>query len=357
MIHKCKVCGYIFKNDDEIICPECLTAREDDISCNSYSDKDHSHKVYDDKSDSLFDYIRQDDTYKDDNSFIEEEQREERKDKFANKVQDMAYKAAGQNSGTNRQQTYQYNNQNTNRNTYQNTNQNVNQFPNYQRQGTQQNFGQGIQPNFVAPKKNNNNKIAKIIIGSMVAIFVFRFLTSGIFSIVFRNISDNIKDSASSYISDFSIVTPDNDLPQMFTEKGKYFLELTDTSIPTYLSTDYDELDKSEKESILDQKEHLGFYKQTVEFNLTNLSSDSNKYPVVVSVICMSYDSDGVILSRTKPINGTELIGRNTEEKKDTYTADVFMDEDFETSQIIITIKYDGKTTSYTMEGLDSDNY
>ena len=28
--NKCRICGYRFKSDDEIICPECFTARDED---------------------------------------------------------------------------------------------------------------------------------------------------------------------------------------------------------------------------------------------------------------------------------------------------------------------------------------
>ena len=43
--NKCRICGYRFKSDDEIICPECFTARDEDISCNSLSDDLHSHDL------------------------------------------------------------------------------------------------------------------------------------------------------------------------------------------------------------------------------------------------------------------------------------------------------------------------
>lgn len=45
MANKCRICGYRFKSKDEVICPECFTAREEDISCGSYSDDlhDRSH--------------------------------------------------------------------------------------------------------------------------------------------------------------------------------------------------------------------------------------------------------------------------------------------------------------------------
>lgn len=48
--NKCRICGYHFKSDDEIICPECFTARDEDISCNSLSDDLHSHDLRADTS-------------------------------------------------------------------------------------------------------------------------------------------------------------------------------------------------------------------------------------------------------------------------------------------------------------------
>ena len=39
---KCRICGYRF-HDNEDICPECFTARDDDISCEQFSETDHTH--------------------------------------------------------------------------------------------------------------------------------------------------------------------------------------------------------------------------------------------------------------------------------------------------------------------------
>ncbi|MBQ8967952.1 hypothetical protein [Ruminococcus sp.] len=49
MSNYCKFCGYRFKDKDEQICPECLTAREEDISCGVYGEDEHSHARYDDR--------------------------------------------------------------------------------------------------------------------------------------------------------------------------------------------------------------------------------------------------------------------------------------------------------------------
>lgn len=69
---KCKICGYRFKSKDEAICPECFTARDDDISCERYSSSEHSHGR------SFSAGLR--DTGE---SFVQRELREERRNSFA----------------------------------------------------------------------------------------------------------------------------------------------------------------------------------------------------------------------------------------------------------------------------------
>ena len=72
MGNKCKICGYRFKSKDEAICPECFTARDDDISCERYSANEHSHgRSY---SAGLVETGE---------SFVQRELREERRNAFA----------------------------------------------------------------------------------------------------------------------------------------------------------------------------------------------------------------------------------------------------------------------------------
>ena len=40
--NKCRICGYRFKAGEDI-CPECFTARDDDISCSQFSEEEHTH--------------------------------------------------------------------------------------------------------------------------------------------------------------------------------------------------------------------------------------------------------------------------------------------------------------------------
>lgn len=72
MGNKCKICGYRFRSKDEAICPECFTARDDDISCERYSASEHSHgRTYGGG------------LHETGESFVQKEMREERRNSFA----------------------------------------------------------------------------------------------------------------------------------------------------------------------------------------------------------------------------------------------------------------------------------
>ncbi|MBR2303990.1 MAG: hypothetical protein IJ871_02490 [Ruminococcus sp.] len=78
MRSRCKFCGYHFSSDDEMICPECLTAREEDIDCGIYADSEHTHTL--DPFDRDF-HAEGTDMYKEKkNDFIAQERREEAHD-------------------------------------------------------------------------------------------------------------------------------------------------------------------------------------------------------------------------------------------------------------------------------------
>ena len=74
--NKCRICGYRFKSDDEIICPECFTARDEDISCNSLSDDLHSHDLRADNEQDGWFGQSENDTFKEEkNDFVSEERK------------------------------------------------------------------------------------------------------------------------------------------------------------------------------------------------------------------------------------------------------------------------------------------
>ena len=64
MNYRCRFCGYRFKDKDEQICPECLTAREEDITCGVYGEDEHSHAIYDDRYGSSHTFAKND-TFRD----------------------------------------------------------------------------------------------------------------------------------------------------------------------------------------------------------------------------------------------------------------------------------------------------
>ena len=79
--NKCRICGYRFKSDDEIICPECFTARDEDISCNSFSGDLHSHDLRADNEQDGWFGQSENDTFKEEkNDFVAEERKEEARD-------------------------------------------------------------------------------------------------------------------------------------------------------------------------------------------------------------------------------------------------------------------------------------
>ena len=77
------------------------------------------------------------------------------------------------------------------------------------------------------------------------------------------------------------------------------------------------------------------------------------KYEVIDNV----YDDSGKILSRTKPLNDIKVVESDKNTKEDTYCVDVLMDEDFDTSQILVTVEFGGKATSFNFGTVDSDEY
>ena len=71
---KCRICGYRFR-DNEDICPECFTARDDDISCEQFGRDEHSH-------DAGFSTTESSDVYREfsEKSFVDEQRKEEAND-------------------------------------------------------------------------------------------------------------------------------------------------------------------------------------------------------------------------------------------------------------------------------------
>ncbi len=91
--NKCKVCGYRFKKNDGVICPECFTSREETLDCNDLSGDVHSHSIgfdmdsfFTKKSEDDFDVNKELEKEKLDNAKFQAEFSKRKKD-FNEKVQ------------------------------------------------------------------------------------------------------------------------------------------------------------------------------------------------------------------------------------------------------------------------------
>ncbi len=102
MAYKCKFCGYRFKNKDEQICPECFTARDADISCDTFSKQENSHERIDDRFFRGDDLFTRNDTFKEEENEFLKEERQEESHTNASRYESMERKqAARQNTRTN----------------------------------------------------------------------------------------------------------------------------------------------------------------------------------------------------------------------------------------------------------------
>ncbi len=89
------MCGYRFKDNEEI-CPECFTAREEDISCHQYSESVHTHgRGFSTTEESdIYDEFKED-------SFIDEQRKEEASDPIPSATYNKnAYSNANQNNSS-----------------------------------------------------------------------------------------------------------------------------------------------------------------------------------------------------------------------------------------------------------------
>lgn len=183
MNYRCKFCGYRFKDRDEQVCPECFTAREDDISCGVLGEDEHSHGFYDERYGSSSAFAKND-TFRDGSAdFLRNERRSE------NRTQASHYER--RNGGDinvaaeprRQYQNVQYNNPQMNR------------MPN----------PNGLQPQSV--KKNNG-------CGTGCLVVVIIFIIISVFGGIIADLLDGLDLSENTAVSDNSdveILTPDDE--------------------------------------------------------------------------------------------------------------------------------------------------
>lgn len=212
---KCAICGYKFKDKDEVICPECFTARDNDISYNRYTDDLHSHRYgYDEKKSEINN--SDNDIFEEfenkEGSFIEEQ----REDEAENPIPSSTYNKSSYSSSSRQQKldalknNYTAQGANNNfRNSYNNGKSTVRWTTTFNPYGSSRNY---TRVNF---KKNKSSRT-----GGLISVVFFIFFAVIIFSAIADTRESN--DDAYNYnydhdydfdidysMPDFSFPVPD----------------------------------------------------------------------------------------------------------------------------------------------------
>lgn len=109
MNNKCRFCGYRFRDKDEQICPECFTAREEDISCGVFGEDEHSHYMTSRDLERESMLFSRNDTFKESrNEFLEDERRQENRSNAA-RYEKMEQKQAAKQQRANNTNSTNYN--------------------------------------------------------------------------------------------------------------------------------------------------------------------------------------------------------------------------------------------------------
>lgn len=326
MTKKCRICGYKFKSKDEIICPECFTARDEDISCNRYTDDLHTHAYGYDPANSQVDNSDNDifeEFKKKDESFIAEQREDEAENPIPSSTyakkepkqtpppQSNASFGNGQSSFTRTVFTT------TQKNTYNNDKSTLRWTNGFDPENIK-NFDQGYQ-RIDFRKKKSSNKGCLIFLILFIFMFVVPFI-SGIASLF----DDSSKSSTANYDYDYDyhfsapdISMPDISIPDF---ENPFTAKFTGTISPynITLSRLYKQQAASNLDGLNNKYQTDDFVKLTDEsykgsmwmlvkfdLKLTPDLSDDSRYADIESVVITSYDSDGNEISTSKLISYT----------------------------------------------------
>lgn len=226
--NKCRICGYRFKSPDEIICPECFTARDDDVSCSNYSDDLHSH----DLRDNNYFGSPENDTFKEKkNDFVAEERKEEAADKnFRSQNNGSANtfnSPFGQQIGYNSTREQKLAAIRSNASNYQSTfNSNIASNPIVNRQF-----------NSASPKKQNRGCLVAVVI-FFIAVFIVPFAVALIEAFSSENSYNYDDDYDYSYVEDEYTASHDKIGSSLPSDYGDYTVTYSGLSTTTINKSD-----------------------------------------------------------------------------------------------------------------------
>lgn len=357
MRNKCKICGYRFKSNDEAICPECFTARGDDISCAGYGKDEHSHQYNVSQERRSFDnttYNVNDTFDEGGNSFIDDERREERKNSFANREQNQANETnnygsimqnnSAQNSYASRQSAMSNDNATYNRQqssvkttpyTYQ-QNSFANNSNTYQQNFTNRNYQYKYNPS-TRPQRNSSSA-TKIVVIIIVIICIVVFVQSAI----------------SSYNDDYIINSDDYTYSYTDPNDRDYgYTGIITGDVQTNMGTDgiysvtqdyyygfprlSSDLDDNEINALISGYDNNSdWYETTLSYSINNNNADE---PIQISsMLCTSYADDGTIISECNPLYKNFPITYYNQ--TDDFTANFICPVDADYSNISMTVSY-----------------
>ena len=326
MNNKCKFCGYRFKDKDEQICPECLTAREDDISCGIFGEDEHSHERFD--ADNFYDgRVVKSDTFKDGKAdFLKEERREENRA--------AAAKYERRNGGDI----------------------NVEATPAPRLSINTQSYNYGNQISAV----NKTNSPKKKSSGKGCAVFIIILIMLGMFGDRIPELIDKIKEEINSTNNSSSQVSKNTKEPEIQGIKGSksidcdfdIYLESFDISSMTY-----DEMTIFQKPNIFysdndnwipveESDQHdLKSMKMTFVFEYPDHKKVESEDVEIKDIYSFGYNADNEATSLyTGSINDTNIVSI----KRTVLSPTMFFDAGSESGYIVIDLDYKGKEVTFT---------
>lgn len=319
--NRCKICGYRFKSSDEIICPECLTARENDISCsglssdlhsdnlscNNFSDDLHSHNLG--AVDSYFGQPENDTFKEEKNDFISEERRDEQKDK---NFRSPDYSAAQQNyyAGNPQPQNVTGNSRQQKLDAIRNSNANFqNRIISYN--------------NPAAFNAANFNRVSgRKKSGCMPAVVTFIIIVIAFIAIIVSVTENSYNDHYDDYTDDYTYSYEDYDydydydddsdyMVTKYSEDGTYSIQFSDCYLEYLYS---DELTEEEKESILTGiNDYSDWY--DVNIVLSSKMINSDRTVGISTAYFYAYDDQGNILNYSTSVDPALPTEKTGDEK------------------------------------------
>lgn len=314
MTNKCKICGYVFKDKDEVICPECLTARDDDISCDNYSRDLHDHNRFSYRDNNQSSFFDRDDTYDDDNSFIENEKKSERKDKFANQAQQQATGYSNAFSAFKSSADFS---------------KAASVFKTF-------NASNSTSKPSDKSKPKKRSKLISILLCIIIVSMVYRY----IFSIINKNNFNDIKNSIMSSSS-----YDDNDYDFGDDYRLKTYSDYKESEV-----LQSKDLNSVQKKTILNNFSGVSSWKTLTSTIVITPDDEKDESYTVTSVECSALDSNQQTISKTKGTSIDKTITKESNKTNITCNYSLLYPSEATKLKVIVTVSKAGEKTKHDFQ-------